>query len=176
MYPENEVAFVYEDSEFDDFDAQANQLASYDQTYIKTSTGRFRGRRTSAYLVVLTRPGSELELNIPAEGGTFLVLSVERLTLEPLVITAAGREHFAPERRGASVIRNACVARILEVGCKALLQACSRPADGGLPQGIASTFVAGLAAALDFQASLDAHARGARVVDSAASLCHDFRS
>ena len=201
--PENEVTFVYDDSEFDDFDAQSEQLASYDQTYIKTSTGRFRGRRTSAYLVggasihfetvncgmyqavgcpgdsiglavslgprgtavngielngndvVITRPRAALELNIPAEGGTFLILSVERLILEPLVITAAGREHFHPERRETSVIRNAWVARTLEVGGKALLQACSRAPDARLPQGTATTFVAGLAAALDFQTSLD---------------------
>lgn len=49
-YPENETAFSYSEMEFDDFDAQAEQLDGYDQEYIKIATDPFRGRFMSAFL------------------------------------------------------------------------------------------------------------------------------
>ena len=49
-YPENETAFAYSDRDFDDFDAQAEQLDGYDQEYIKLATDPFRGRFVSAFL------------------------------------------------------------------------------------------------------------------------------
>ena len=49
-YPENETAFAYSEMEFDDFDAQSEQLDGYDQEYIKISTDPFRGRFVSAFL------------------------------------------------------------------------------------------------------------------------------
>ena len=48
--PKNEPAFSYSDMEFDDFDAQAEQLDGYDQEYIKIATDPFRGRFVSAFL------------------------------------------------------------------------------------------------------------------------------
>ena len=48
-YLENETAFSYSDMEFDDFEAQSEQLGGYDQEYIKLSTDPFRGRFVSAF-------------------------------------------------------------------------------------------------------------------------------
>ena len=203
-WSENEVAFVYQDAEFDDFDAQSEQLAGYDQEYIKTSTGRFLGRFTSVYLeggvslhletvncamlqrvgcpddsvglavslgppgsatngielgrndVIMMRSGSELELDVCAEGGAFLVLSAQPETLESLACSDSGRKHLDPKRREMSVVRSGFVADALETGGTGLLRACGRTPGARLPQGTATALVAAIVAALDFQASLDA--------------------
>lgn len=203
-WSENEVGFVYEDAESDDFDALSKQVVDYDQTWVKTSAGRFQGRQTSAYLadsisvhletvncgvyqrvgrpantiglgvslgppgtvangieldrtdLLIGRPGAELELDVSAGGGTFLVLSAKRGLLESLPCTDAGWEHLDPEGGGVSVFRSACVAGALEAGGTGLLRACGRAPDARLPQGTATALVAAIVAALDFQASLGA--------------------
>ncbi len=202
-WSENEVDFVYEDAEFDDFDALSKQVADYDQTWVKTSEGSFHGRQTSVYLagsvslhletvncgvyqrvgrpantmglgislgqpgtvangieldrsdVLIGRPGAELELDVSAGGGSFLVLSVDRGLVESLPCTEAGWDHLDPERGGISVVRSAFVAGALETGGTALLRVCGHAPDARLPQGTATALVAAIVAALDFQASLD---------------------
>lgn len=49
-YPENETAFSCSNMEFDDFDAQSEQLNGHRQEYVKLSGGPFRGRLVSAFL------------------------------------------------------------------------------------------------------------------------------
>lgn len=201
--PENEVAVVYRHREFNDLDALSERLAGYDQKYLQTSTGQFRGSRTSAYLedgvsvhlqrfncamhvriscpedsiglavslgaagtavngieltgsdLLICRPGSDLEVDVSAEGGAFLFLSLELRTLEYLIFRAA-RERLDPERRETSVVRNAYVAGALEAHGTALLRASGRASDGRLPKGMATALVTVMVASLDLQAGLDA--------------------
>ena len=203
-YPENEAAFVYEDGESDDFDLQPVQFAAYDQQYVKTSTGRFHGRRTLADLpggvsiyreivncgvhervgcrenviglgvsmgppgsvvngieldpkdLVITRPGSELDLDVSVEGGAFLVLAVERSALESLACREAGCGFLDPERREPSVVRNAHVTGALGTACTALLRVCGRAPDAPLPPGTATALAAAMVAALELQTDLGA--------------------
>lgn len=202
--PADEVAVVYSDREFDHFDAQSEQVVDYRHRYVKTSTGRFRGRRTVARVgrsvlihlqsvnsgmslgvtcpenvlglgvsigppgsaingiqldrsdLVITRPGSELELTFPAEGATLLTLAVEQGLVESLISTEAGRKHLCPERGGVSVVRTAWVAGALETGALGLLRACDRAPDARLPASTATALVAGIVAAFDLQAGLGA--------------------
>ena len=202
--PADEVAVVYSDREFDHFDAQSEQVVDYRHRYVKTSTGRFRGRRTVAHVgrnvlihlqsvnsamslgvtcpekvlglgvsmgppgsaingiqldrsdLVITRPGSELELTFPAKGATLLTLAVEQGLVESLISTEAGREHLCPERGGVSVVRTAWVAGALETGALGLLRACDRAPGARLPASTATALVAGIVAAFDLQAGLGA--------------------
>ncbi len=199
---DNEVAVVYTDREFDHFDAQSEQVAGYRQKYVKTSTGRFRGRRTVAHVgrgvliqlqsvnsamclrvvcpanvlglgvslgptgsaingieldrsdLVITPPGSELELDSPAGGATFLTLAAEHGLVRSLARTRAGRDYLDPERGGVSVVRTACVAGALEAGAMSLLRACGRAPDARLPAGAATALVGVVVAAFDLQAGL----------------------
>ena len=202
--PGDEVAVVYTDREFDHFDAQSEQMAGNFARFVKTSTGRFRGRRTMGRVgnsvlihlqswnsamclgvrcpdsalglgvslgppgsavngieldrrdLVITRPGSELELRSPVEGATILTLAVEQGLVESLACTDAGRDYLGPERSGVSVVRTASVAGALEVGAMGLLRACDRAADARLPASTATALVAGIVAAFDLQACLGA--------------------
>lgn len=197
-----ETGFVYEDEGFDDFDAQAEQLPGYDQTYIKTSTGRFRGRRTSADLangvsinletvncamyqqvgcpdgciglgvslgppgtvvngveldrshLVMTGPGSELELDVVAEGGKFLVLSVERRALggRPCEETRAGEVRL--ERGTPSIVHTVYTARGLTEAAMGLLQICGRAPEAVLPTRPLTTLLDAIVAAIEFELSL----------------------
>ncbi len=200
-----EIGFVYEDEGFDDFDAQAEQLAGYDQTYIKTSTGRFRGRRTSADLanglsinletvncamyqqvgcpdgciglgvslgpsgtlvngieldpshLVMTGPGSELELDVVAEGGKFLVLSVERRALGASACEEARSGNVHLERGTPSIVHTVYTARGLTEAAMGLLQICGRAPDAALPTRPVTTLLDAIVAAIEFELSLDSN-------------------
>lgn len=104
--------------------------------------------------VVITRPGSELELYVPPEGAEFLILSVDLQALEPLVRADSGSEYLDPDRRGPSVVRAALMAGALESGGMAMLRTSARAPGAWRPQAVASALVAGTLAALDLDTGL----------------------
>lgn len=199
-----EIGFVYKDEGFDDFDAQAEQVAEYDQKYVKMSGGRFRGRRTAAFLangisiyleavncamyqhvgcpqgsiglgvslgppgtvvngieldrshLVMTGPGSELELDVVAEGGRFLVLSVERRALEAEVCHGSSLGDVLLEGGRSAIVRTIYTARGLTEGVMGLLQVCGRSPGEPLPKSAVTTLLAAIVAALELELGLDA--------------------
>ena len=201
-YPENASAVTYLDKEFDDFDAQSEQLDNYNQEYTKISTDRFYGRFASAHLdggvsvhyetvncamhqhvgclegligfgvslgqpgvaangvkldhndVFITRPGSELEVDVPSEGATFLLVAVDLAALESLACTDSGLEYLDPDRREASVVRAAGTANAISAGGGTILQACARAPGTWRPQGAAGAAVAEIVAALELDVGL----------------------
>ena len=201
-YPQNETAFSCSSMEFDDFDAQSEQLDGYRQEYVKLSSGPFRGRLVSAFLgrgvsvhyetvncamyqrvgcpeglieigvslgrppvavngielrcndVVVARPGSQMELDVPPEGAEFLVLAVELPLLETLDCMDAGLELLDPHGRTTSVARAACLASAIKTGGKAMLQTCARALATWRPHDAGRALAAETVAALELDTSL----------------------
>ncbi|MXY05031.1 MAG: AraC family transcriptional regulator [Gammaproteobacteria bacterium] len=217
-YPENETAFSCSNMEFDDFDAQSEQLGGHRQEYLKLSTGPFRGRLVSAFLgrgvsvhretvncamyqrvgfpeglielgvslgrapvavngielgcddVVVARPGSELELDIPPEGAEYLVLAVELPVLKSLDCMDSGLELLDPHGRGTSMARAACLASAIETGVRTMLRTCAQAPAAWRPQDAARALAAESVAALQLDASLGIARERTRVKRSAAVL------
>ena len=215
-YPENETAFAYSEIDFDDFDAQSEQLDGYDREHLKLSTDPFRGRFMSAFLtedvsvhyetvncamyqrmscpegmigfwvslaqpesaangiklgcddVIITRPGGELEIDVPKKGGAFLLLSIKLRTLESLIGTDSSLEHLDPDRRKISVVSAACMASALKAGGMAILQACAKVPDTWQPHSAANALVAKTVAALGLDMKLDTTRERTRDKQSAA--------
>ena len=105
--------------------------------------------------VIITRPGSELELDVPSEGAAFLVLAVDLGTFKSMVGTDPGLEHLDPDSRKASVVRAECTANAIEIGGKALLRNCARAPGIWRPHSAAGAILAGTAAALALDAGPD---------------------
>ena len=215
---ENESAFSCSNMEFDDFDAQSEQLDGHRQDYLKLSTGPFRGRLVSAFLgmgvsvhretvncamyqrvgcpeglielgvslgrppvavngielgcddVVVARPGSELELDIPQEGAEYLVLAVELSVLKSLIRMDTGLELLDPHGHGASVARAACLASAIEIGGRTMLRTCAQAPAAWRPQDAAPALAAECVAALELDACLGIARARTRVKRSAAVL------
>ncbi len=217
-YPENETGYSYSNMEFDDFDAQSDQLIGHGHEYIKLSTGPFRGRVASAFLdrgvavhhetvncamhlrlgcpegliefgvslgrapvivngieqgrndVVVVRPGAELELDIPPEGGECLVLAVELPLLESLDSIEPNLELLDPHGRKASVARAACLANAIKTGGKTMLRTCAQAPTAWQPHDAARALAAKTVTALELDASIGSARVRTRVKKSAAVL------
>lgn len=104
--------------------------------------------------VIITRPGSELNLDVPPEGAEFLVLAVDLPALESLVCTDAGLEYLRPDSREVSLLRAEYMANAVEAGGMAMLQAAARAPAQWRPHGAAGALAAGTVAALDLDAGL----------------------
>ncbi|MYE10591.1 MAG: AraC family transcriptional regulator [Gammaproteobacteria bacterium] len=201
-YPENETAFSCSNMEFDDFDAQSEQLNGHRHEYLKLSTGPFRGRLVSASLgggiavhqetvncamyqrvgcpeglielgvslgrapvavngielgrndVVVARPGSQLELDVPPEGAEFLVLAVTPPLLQSLECMDSSLELLDPHGRKASVAHGTCLAKAIETGGKTILETCALAPATWRPHDAARALVAEAVAALELDTSL----------------------
>ena len=188
--------------EFDDFDAQSEQLNGHRQECLKLSTGPFRGRLVSAFLgvgvsvhhetvncamyqrvgcpegrlelgvslgrtpvavngielrchdVVVARPGSQMELDVPPEGAEFLVLDVALPLLESLDCMGASLELLDPHGRKTSVARTACLASAIETGGKTMLETCALAPATWRPHDAARALAAKTVAALELDTSL----------------------
>ena len=87
--------------------------------------------------VVVARPGSQMELDVPPEGAEFLVVAVELPLLESLDCMDSGLGPLDPHGHKTSVVRAACLASAIETGGKTMLQTCAqepatwRPHDAG---------------------------------------------
>ncbi|MDE0422402.1 MAG: helix-turn-helix domain-containing protein [Gammaproteobacteria bacterium] len=217
-YPENETAFSCSSMEFDDFDAQSEQLNGHREEYLKLSTGPFRGRLVSAFLgrgvsvhyetvncamyqrvgcpeglielgvslgrtpvavngielrcndVVVGRPGTQLELDVPPEGAEFLVLVVELRLLKSLGCMDAGLELLDPHGRKTSVARAACLASAIETGGKTMLQTCAQAPATWRPHDAGRALAAETVAALELDTSLGIAHERTRAKRSAAVL------
>jgi len=215
-YPENETGYSCSNMEFDDFDAQSEQLSGHGQEYIKLSTGPFRGRVASAFLdrgilvhhetvncamhlrlgcpegliefgvslgrtpvvvngieqgrndVVVARPGAELELDIPPEGGECLMLAVELPLLESLDGMDSGLELLDPHGRRTSVARAACLADAIKTGGMRMLQTCAQAPVAWRPHDAALALAAKTIAALELEASIGGARESTHVKRSAA--------
>ncbi len=118
--------------------------------------------------VVVMRPGAELELDIPPEGGECLVLAVELPLLESLDGMEPGLELLDPHGRRTSVTRAACLASAIETGGKRMLQTCAQAPAAWRPHDAARALAAKTVAALELDASLDAARERTRVKRGAA--------
>ena len=224
----NAIGVTYVDGAFDDFELQMEQLAGYDQQYIKTSTAPFRGRFTSAYLenglsvdleavncgmyqhvgcpadriglcvslgpqgtvangveldrnkLVLTRPGSELCVDVLPEGARFLLLTATRSAWEAMVSEDGRLGDFVRERGEASIVNSVHTAGGFTEGVLGLLQFCTRLRGQRLPESVAINLLAFVVSTLDLEMDLDAahgrkHGRSsyatfARVRDALAAM------
>ena len=217
-WPENETAFSCSNMEFDDFDAQSEQLSGHRLEYIKLSTGPFRGRLVSAFLgrgvsvhyetvncamyqrvgcpeslielgvslgrtpvavngielrrndVVVARPGSQMELDVPPEGAEFLVVAVELPLLESLDCMDSGLELLDPHGHETSVARAACLASAIETGGKTMLQTCAQEPATWRPHDAGRALAAETVAALELDTSLGIAHEKTRVKRSATVL------
>ena len=217
-YPENETAFSCSNMEFDDFDAQSEQLNGHRQEYVKLSGGPFRGRLVSAFLgrgvsvhyetvncamyqrvgcpeglielgvslgrtpvavngielccndVVVARPGSQMELDVPLEGAEFLVLAFELPLLKSLDCMESSLELLDPHGRTTSVARAACLASAIETGGKAMLQTCAQALATWRPHDAGRALAAETVAALELDTSLGIAHERTRAKRSAAVL------
>ena len=120
--------------------------------------------------VVVARPGSKLERDIPPEGGEFLVLAVELPLLESLDSMEPGLELLDPHGRRTSVARAACLANAIKTGGKKMLQTCTQAPAAWRPHDAARALVAKTVAALELDASIGSARERTRTKRSAAVL------
>ena len=118
--------------------------------------------------VVVMRPGSELERDIPPGGGDFLVLAVELPLLESLDGMAPGLELLDPHGRRTSVARAACLANAIKTGGKRMLQICARAPAAWRPHDAASALAAKTVAALELDTNIGSARERTRAKRSAA--------
>lgn len=104
--------------------------------------------------VVVARPGSELKLDVPPEGGEFLVLAVELPLLESPDSMDRGLELLDPHGRRTSVARAACLANAIKTGGKRTLETCARAPAAWRPHDAARALAAKTVAALELDASI----------------------
>ena len=120
--------------------------------------------------VVVARPGSELERDVPREGGEFLVLAVELPLLDSLGSTEPGLEFLDPHGRRTSVARAACLANAIKTGGTRMLQTCAQAPAAWRPHDAARALAAKTVAALELDASIGSARERTRVKRSAAVL------
>lgn len=117
--------------------------------------------------VVMTAPGSELEFDIRAEGGDFLVLSAERRVLDAVV--GEGVSLLSMPRGTTPVMRAPSTVRELLGSVLSLLRL-GEHAPEGLPVSLATNLLAGTLGTLDFELGLDVDPGGKRCSPSYATF------
>jgi len=120
--------------------------------------------------VVVARPGSQMELDVPLEGAEFLVLAVELPILESLDCMDSSLELLDPHGRKTSVARAACLASAIETGGKAMLQTCAQEPATWRPHDAGRALAAETVAALELDTSLGIAQEKKRVKRSATVL------
>ena len=120
--------------------------------------------------VVVARPGSQMELDVPLEGAEFLVLAVELPILESLDCMDSSLELLDPHGRKTSVARAACLASAIETGGKAMLQTCAQEPATWRPHDAGRALAVETVAALELDTSLGIAHEKTRVKRSATVL------
>ena len=105
--------------------------------------------------LVMTAPGSELELDIPARAGHFLVFSIEQSALEAIVGKDTGSGSIRPGLNRTSVVRASSTAGAFIESALSLLRLCGRAPDSRLPKSLVTNLLDATFGALDFELALD---------------------
>ncbi len=103
--------------------------------------------------LVLSGPGSELEVDIPAEGGEFVVLSLDQGNLEASVCSHANSGRIPLGRGTVSTVRTDMAGALTE-STLALLRILGRGPDRRPPESVATTLFSAIVEGLELEAGL----------------------
>ncbi|MYJ70759.1 MAG: AraC family transcriptional regulator [Rhodospirillaceae bacterium] len=101
--------------------------------------------------LILTRPGSELNVDVMPEGGRFLLLSVRRSAVEAMVSEDSRLGDFVRERGQASIVNALCTAEGFTGGVQSLLKFCGQLQGQGLPGSMVANLLAVIVEALELE-------------------------
>lgn len=104
--------------------------------------------------LIVTRPGTELEIDIPKQGATFVAMSIEQTVLTSLLGPDASQGHLDPTLRETTIVHSPNGARATEGGIMEIVRAARRKVGGQLSQEVPTALLASISAGLDFDGSL----------------------
>ena len=131
---------------------------------------RINGVELDRNSLTTSGPGSELEVDLPPEGGEFLILSVHESNLERSVCEGTNLGRIGLERGMVSSVRREFMARALAENTLALLGILGREPDLRLPESAPTTLFAAVVEGLDLESHLDGDHGGKRCKPSFATF------